>query len=123
LNLTTSEGYGAFPRPGIVVRLGFHCVAVFTISGKAAFAFASTWSLGIIPRGWGTMTIAKSGAPKLSVLFLARPINSVVEIVTVGIPSFSTASWSPTSHEVQLPQSHCDPITTSGLYVAMIFAF
>lgn len=60
---------------------------------------------------------------KLSMLVRARPMNSEVATVTVGIPSFSTSSWSPTSHEVQLPQSHWEPITISGLYLAMICAF
>lgn len=68
------------------------------------------------------MTKAMSAAPKLSWLVLASPMNSFVETVTVGIPNFSTESWSPTSHDVQLPQSHWEPITMSGLYFAMSLA-
>jgi len=48
--------------------------------------------------------------------------NSVVVIVMVGIPNFSTSDWSTTSHEVQDPQSACEAMTISALRSAITFA-
>ena len=48
--------------------------------------------------------------------------NASVAMVTVGMPLLSRLSWSTTSHEVQLPQSHWEPMTRSGLRAERTFA-
>ena len=72
--------------------------------------------------GWGTGTKDISATPWLRAVSLARGKNSVVAMVTVGIPNFSTLSWSTTSHEVQLPQSHWEPMMMSGFRAANVWA-
>ena len=63
-----------------------------------------------------------SATPKLEAAVFAKPINSVVVIVIVGILNFSSSTESWTSHDVQFPQSPCEEITISGLNAAIAFA-
>jgi hypothetical protein len=48
----------------------------------------------------------------------AKEANSVVAMVTVGMPNLSNSSWSTTSHDVQAPQSAWEAMTRSGLKLA-----
>jgi hypothetical protein len=102
--------------------MGFHSVAAFNISGNRFSAFFLISIGDIIPIGCDTITKQASAAPWLRAVSFANPMNSVVAMVIVGMPNFSRLSWSTTSHEVQEPQSACEPMTRSGLKAAIFFA-
>ena len=70
--------------------------------------------------GCGTTTKGMSPTPPATMADSARPMKSEVAMVTVGISSFSSSIWYTTSIKVQAPQSACDAITRSGLYVSSI---
>ena len=67
--------------------------------------------------GCGTTT-KQGSAPSPNAVSRANETNSVVVIVTVGMPNLSNSSWSTTSHEVQAPQSAWEAMTRSGLKLA-----
>jgi hypothetical protein len=59
--------------------------------------------------------MGRFGIPSASVSTLANTMNSEVQMVTVGVPRFSSSMESRTLHEVHAPQSPCAVITMPHL--------
>ncbi len=98
------------------VPFGCHSCAAFNASGKTDCTFCCIpWKLRP-PMGCGTTRRAVSDIPCCFKRSLNCSSNTEVTIVTVGMPFFSTVSWSTTSDEIQRPQpkSACAAITSAG---------
>lgn len=80
--------------------------------------------MGSPPMGCCTITRGRSGNPRFFDSSRASATNASVQIVTVGMPFFSSSTESWIHHDVQLPQSPMAVMTapTSRAYTSSFSA-
>ncbi len=78
---------------------------------SAAWARRATWSGLSLPMGCCTMAMGRSGMPRFFDSSRASPTKASVQMVTVGIPRFSSSTESWIHHDVHEPQSPMAVIT------------